>query len=1040
MSSRDVKAGGAYVRVYMKDDTKAGIKQIQQRMRAVSQRFERMGVGLLKLGGSLTAVFGGLITALTLPVTIAARIERVTTAFTTLTGSVENSVRVVRELRRFAANTPLEFTGLANATQTLLAYGVANKDVLKDVKALSGVSQGQAVRLDRLALAFGQVAAKSRLYATEVRQFTESGFNPLSEMARTSGKSMGQLLDEMERGLITFDDVRKAINSAVSEGGRFFGNLEAQSKTFFGVLTKLRDNFYIAIEPIGKALLPALKSIGSVLIEVTKSVGVFLEENKGAALALGIVGVAGSAAGVAFLGLGSALIFVGGTLAAVNVSILPMLKNLGLLKKEAVETTKAITGAATGGSATGGADLGVLGYGIRGERRPKQKRSLGKGESPLQALLGVMAGPLSEKEIAGESFSDVIYGMKPGDREKNKKRRGLFIDRVVDALPVGMGREDVLGPANERKRQKARRRGRGRSRRRLAGQAISGAVSNVAAVPGKALGGIGKAFSSVFGGLGKVVGRLTPALTGIFGAITSITGVIPAVIIGVTALTAGFAYLLNRAGLLGPMIEFVKDAFNSISEVVGQTFGGIQDALAAGEYMLAAQILWEGLKLAFLVGAQKAAEAAIMGFGYLWEGMKALAVAARDTVVDIIKALPQLIETALLGQKSIGLILFDIISGNFGKGSFDKLIDGQKDKLTQLTDQAAAAKKEVDDANKANSDREQAKLDAKAKAEKQTKAAEDARNKAAQDAFRKDRFRRIGVRDQGLNLSNDEVTKSNAAARDRIAALRDEVFELRAGETALKTEKMAREGVTLANGRAILKLEAMKKALEFNKEISSRIESLRKETIAARFGADVAERLALAHKGATKAQLDAVAIAQNEKTFITELAAARKSLLDASQTPEQARRRELAEKGLNRAQINALIAIDRRKKAIEDEKKALEELKTEADTIKDSLKSPMEKFREQVAKIRKMVAAGLLTRDEGKKAIQKAANIGGGSTSPVQALTGRSAELFSAIRTITPGAASTDIELLKAARQQLRVQRDLLKQQRNNNSRVGRIP
>lgn len=49
-----------------------------------------------------------------------------------------------------------------NAKQ-LLAMGIASREIIPTMKALSDVSAGLSVPLNRLALAYGQVIAKGRL-------------------------------------------------------------------------------------------------------------------------------------------------------------------------------------------------------------------------------------------------------------------------------------------------------------------------------------------------------------------------------------------------------------------------------------------------------------------------------------------------------------------------------------------------------------------------------------------------------------------------------------------------------------------------------------------------------------------------------------------------------------------------------------------------------------------------------------------------------------------------------------------------------------
>ena len=48
-----------------------------------------------------------------------------------------------------------------------------------------------------------------------------AGFNPLQEMAKKTGKSVGELKEEMEKDAISADMVADAFASATAEGGQF---------------------------------------------------------------------------------------------------------------------------------------------------------------------------------------------------------------------------------------------------------------------------------------------------------------------------------------------------------------------------------------------------------------------------------------------------------------------------------------------------------------------------------------------------------------------------------------------------------------------------------------------------------------------------------------------------------------------------------------------------------------------------------------------------------------------------------------------------
>jgi tape measure domain-containing protein len=213
------------------------------------------------------AVPAGLVSGLGFGVKMAAEVQQIEAAFKSLTGSADEADKMIKRLRDLASSTPLQFQGLAKAAQTLLAYGSANDEVAGQIRLLGDVSLGNQEKLDRLAVAFGQVQAKGRLMAQEVNQMVENGFNPLAEISRTTNRSMEDLFKAMENGEISFDIVVEAFKSATSEGGRFFQAMENQSQTLTGRLSTLKDNVGILAAQVGEVLLPAVSAIVEESIE-----------------------------------------------------------------------------------------------------------------------------------------------------------------------------------------------------------------------------------------------------------------------------------------------------------------------------------------------------------------------------------------------------------------------------------------------------------------------------------------------------------------------------------------------------------------------------------------------------------------------------------------------------------------------------------------------------------------------------------------------------------------------------------------------------
>nr|WP_269456685.1 tape measure protein [Vaginimicrobium propionicum] len=140
-----------------------------------------------------------------------------------------------------AARTPFGMEDLAKATQTLMGFGMSAEESQVRLKQLDDISQGDAGKFESLTLAFAQMSSTGKLTGQDLNQMINAGFNPLEEISRKTGKSIGELKEEMAKGAISADMVADAFASATSEGGRFYGAMDAQSKTFSGQLATLKD-------------------------------------------------------------------------------------------------------------------------------------------------------------------------------------------------------------------------------------------------------------------------------------------------------------------------------------------------------------------------------------------------------------------------------------------------------------------------------------------------------------------------------------------------------------------------------------------------------------------------------------------------------------------------------------------------------------------------------------------------------------------------------------------------------------------------------
>lgn len=183
---------------------------------------------------------------------VRSEIEKLETSFRILVGDKAKADALFASIRKFAVETPMQLKDLAGAAQTMMGFGIATEDVMENLKALGNVAMGDSQKFQSLALAFSQMSATGKLMGQDLLQMINAGFNPLDQMAKTTGKSIAELKEEMSQGAISADMVRQAFIDATSEGGKFNGMLEAQSKNLAGAYSNLQGAIDDMLNDIGE--------------------------------------------------------------------------------------------------------------------------------------------------------------------------------------------------------------------------------------------------------------------------------------------------------------------------------------------------------------------------------------------------------------------------------------------------------------------------------------------------------------------------------------------------------------------------------------------------------------------------------------------------------------------------------------------------------------------------------------------------------------------------------------------------------------------
>jgi tape measure domain-containing protein len=471
------KFGAAEVEVNIRDRVAAGLKGVERKLQGFGSRVGSIGKSLAGVGAAATGAFAGLGAAVLYPTKLAAGLEQTTVAFTTMLGSAEKANTLLAELKEFAAATPLQFQDIADAARNLAAFGVEAGDVTKELKRVGDISSAIGAPIGEIAEIYGKAKVQGRLFGEDINQLTGRGIPIIGELAKQFGVAESAVKQLVADGAVNFGHLQQAFADMTSEGGKFAGMMEAQSKTLSGRWSTLKDNIISALIPIGQAAGEVFGPLITAATKAIKPIAEFIKQNSGIAKVLVVVAGAGIAAGVAITGLGAALIAIGSAAGAIST------------------------------------------------------------------IAGILSGI---------------------------------------SLPV------------------------------------IGATAAVAALVG------------------------------------------------------GLGYLAYQTGLLQAALGGIMPILRSVAATIKTTFGGIMDALAAGRYMLAAKILWQGIKVVFLKGADGVLGAISWLWNNAWSMTKKFVGNLIGTLVKAFKSIPGLVKGALTGSVNIGKTLSDIFSGEV---QLDQMLD-----------------------------------------------------------------------------------------------------------------------------------------------------------------------------------------------------------------------------------------------------------------------------------------------------------------------------------------------------------------------------
>ena len=235
------------VTVDIKDHITGRLKNIRGKIWSMTKNVISSPLTMLGIGGGLAGVG-------THSLKLSGEAEQAGIAFETMLGNARKARSFIKQMERFAIKTPFEMPQLRDSVKLMLAYQFEAKKTLPYLRIIgdtaSGLSAG-AEGIEAIVRSLGQMKQTGRVNAQDMMQLTNVGIAAWQILADKMGKSVSQVRDLSEKGLIPADKAVRMLLEGMDKGTknvRGFGGLMAkQARSMFGLFSTIKDFFNLKI-------------------------------------------------------------------------------------------------------------------------------------------------------------------------------------------------------------------------------------------------------------------------------------------------------------------------------------------------------------------------------------------------------------------------------------------------------------------------------------------------------------------------------------------------------------------------------------------------------------------------------------------------------------------------------------------------------------------------------------------------------------------------------------------------------------------------
>ena len=259
-------------------NAKKSISGISASCKKASDSVKRLNDTMQALGGielgSIVGDVAGKIAGMGLScIKASAQMRQYEIAFQTMLKSADAGTKILKDLQKFAADTPFDVPGVVESAQQLVAFGFAADEVIPTLRTLGDAAAGlgkSTEGVQQLAYALGQIKTSGTLKTEDINQLTNAGIGAWEMLAQASGKSISEIKDMTAKGMIDSLTAVEVLTNGINKA--YGGMMEKTSKEITGLVSNIEETVGNTSVVIGKYMIDAF-DIKGILSSVSDSLG-----------------------------------------------------------------------------------------------------------------------------------------------------------------------------------------------------------------------------------------------------------------------------------------------------------------------------------------------------------------------------------------------------------------------------------------------------------------------------------------------------------------------------------------------------------------------------------------------------------------------------------------------------------------------------------------------------------------------------------------------------------------------------------------------